>query len=74
MQSLVLTTCLGVVVGVTPNANYDSDAHMKMSVVAMAPEASFHSDMAFWGRHAFVGYYGGDALDPSSGIRIFDIF
>jgi hypothetical protein len=74
MQSLVLTTCLGVVVGVTPNANYDSDAHMKTSVVAMAPEASFHSDMAFWGRHAFVGYYGGDVLDPSSGIRIFDIF
>jgi hypothetical protein len=70
----ILTTCLGVViVGVTPNANHDADAHSKMSVVAMAPEASFHSDLAFWGRHAFVGYYRGDAPEPGSGIRIFDI-
>jgi hypothetical protein len=36
------------------------------------PKPATHSDLAFWGNHAFVGYYTGDAT-PSGGVRIFDI-
>jgi hypothetical protein len=34
--------------------------------------AATNSDLAFWGNHAFVGYYTGDAA-PRGGVRIFDI-
>ena len=36
------------------------------------PKPATHSDLAFWGNHAFIGYYTGDAA-PSGGVRIFDI-
>jgi hypothetical protein len=43
-----------------------------------SPNQATNSDLAFWGKHAFVGYYTGDAgvpagTAPRGGVRIFDI-
>jgi len=43
-----------------------------------SPLMATHSDFAFWGKHAFLGYYTGDAgvpagSGPRGGVRIFDI-
>jgi hypothetical protein len=43
-----------------------------MDELFTSPNGSTNSDLAFWGDHAFVGYYTGDA-NPSGGVRIFDI-
>ena len=53
-------------------AGHNSDQHFKMDVAFRSPKAATHSDFAFWGNHAFVGYYTGDSA-PSAGVRIFDI-
>jgi hypothetical protein len=50
----------------------------KMEEVFTSPNAATNSDLAFWGNHAFVGYYTGDAGFPPGtgsrgGVRIFDI-
>jgi hypothetical protein len=37
------------------------------------PKPATHSDLAFWGNHAFVGYYTASDATPSGGVRIFDI-
>ena len=42
------------------------------------PNNATNSDLAFWGKHAFIGYYTGDAGSPAGtpprgGVRIFDI-
>jgi hypothetical protein len=46
--------------------------------VSTSPNQATNSDLAFWGKHAFVGYYTGDAGFPAGtgsrgGVRIFDI-
>jgi hypothetical protein len=53
-------------------ANHNLDQHFKMDPVFTSPKPAVHSDFAFWGHHAFSGYYTGDS-QPSGGVRIFDI-
>jgi hypothetical protein len=43
-----------------------------MQLLFTSPNAAINSDLAFWGNHAFIGYYTGDNA-PSGGVRIFDI-
>jgi hypothetical protein len=44
----------------------------RMDEIFTSPNAATNSDFAFWGNHAFSGYYTGDAA-PRGGVRIFDI-
>ncbi|MGH2774783.1 MAG: hypothetical protein ACRDJT_05035 [Actinomycetota bacterium] len=44
-----------------------------MSELFTSPNGRTNSDLAFWGKHAFVGYYSGSDATPSGGVRIFDI-
>jgi hypothetical protein len=60
----------------TPAAAQDASRHM--SEIFVSPNQATNSDLAFWGKHAFVGYYTGDTgFPPGSGsrggVRIFDI-
>jgi hypothetical protein len=52
-------------------ATHNADQHRKMDLVFTSPNAKINSDLAFWGKHAFIGYYRND--QPVGGIRIFDI-
>ena len=60
----VLTVTAGAQVG---------DQSFKVQEIFTSPNAATNSDLAFWGNHAFVGYYTGDAPAPRAGFRIFDI-
>jgi len=62
----------GMVTTAPASANHNADQHRKMEVLFTSPNSKTNSDLAFWGNHAFVGYYTGDA-QPSGGVRIFDI-
>ena len=42
-----------------------------MDLLFTSPNAAVNSDLAFWGNHAFAGYYRNDR--PVGGFRIFDI-
>jgi hypothetical protein len=53
-------------------ASHNADSHKRMFEESTFPKAATHSDLAFWGDYAFVGYYTGDALSQG-GVRIFDI-
>jgi len=53
-------------------ATHNADSHFLMQEGFTSPNAATNSDLAFWGNHAFVGYYTGDAL-ARGGARIFDI-
>jgi hypothetical protein len=49
-----------------------------MDEIFTSPNMATNSDLAFWGKHAFVGYYTGDTgsppgSGPRGGVRIFDI-
>jgi hypothetical protein len=68
---------VGLLVG-TAGASHNADQHFKMDEVFTSPNQATNSDLAFWGNHAFVGYYTGDAGSPAGtgprgGVRIFDI-
>ena len=68
---------LGVVAGVA-GAQATGDQSNKMDEIFMSPNQATNSDLAFWGNHAFVGYYTGGAgfppgTGPRGGVRIFDI-
>jgi hypothetical protein len=52
-------------------ATHNADAHRNMTLVSTAPNAKINSDLAFWGNHAFIGYYRND--QSVGGVRIFDI-
>ena len=39
-----------------------------MDLLYTNPNAAVNSDLAFWGNHAFIGYYTGDAA-PRGGVR-----
>jgi hypothetical protein len=75
MAAAVVT--LGLLAG-TASASHDVDSR-KMTLEYQSPEnAATNSDLAFWGNHAFLGYYTGDAGSPAGtgsrgGVRIFDI-
>jgi hypothetical protein len=62
---------LGLLVG-TAGASHNADQHFKMEQVKTFPKPATWSDLAFWGKHAFIGYYTGDAVSQG-GVRIFDI-
>jgi hypothetical protein len=54
------------------------DQAFRMNEIFTSPLQATHSDLAFWGDHAFIGYYTGDGGSPAGsgprgGIRIFDI-
>jgi hypothetical protein len=77
---LVLPGLLAVgLLAASAGATHNADQHFKMEEVFTSPSVkATHSDLAFWGNHAFVGYYTGDAGFPSGtgargGVRIFDI-
>ena len=61
---------LGLIAG-TAGATHNADQHRKMEPLFEGPpNTSINSDLAFWGHHAFQGYYNGG---PGGGVRIFDI-
>jgi hypothetical protein len=70
---------LGVATWAFPaSATHIPDQSNKMFELFTSPNQATNSDLAFWGNHAFVGYYTGDAgFPPGSGarggVRIFDI-
>jgi hypothetical protein len=68
---------LGLLVG-TAGAGHVPDQSFNMQEVFTSPNQATNSDLAFWGKHAFVGYYTGAAGFPPGtgsrgGVRIFDI-
>ena len=68
---------LGLLAG-TAGARPDRDARQRMDLLYTNPNNATNSDLAFWGKHAFIGYYTGDAGSPAGtpprgGVRIFDI-
>jgi hypothetical protein len=70
-----------VTVGLLPGtaaATHVPDQSFKASEIFTSPNQATNSDLAFWGNHAFVGYYTGDTgfppgTGPRGGVRIFDI-
>ena len=62
----------------TALATHVPDQSFKMDELFTSPNQATNSDLAFWGDHAFVGYYTGDTGFPPGtgsrgGVRIFDI-
>jgi hypothetical protein len=74
---LLAAVACGVLTG-PAFAQITVDQSRKMSEIFTSPNQATNSDLAFWGKHAFVGYYTGDTgFPPNSGsrggVRIFDI-
>ena len=72
--ALVAVGLLAGTVGAAPNP----DARQRMNLLYTNPNNATNSDLAFWGNHAFIGYYTGDAGSPAGtpprgGVRVFDI-
>jgi hypothetical protein len=68
---------LGLLAGIA-GAQPVADQAFKMKRLFTSPNQATNSDLAFWGNHAFVGYYTGGAgfppgTGPRGGVRIFDI-
>src|SRR5918996_3042200 len=68
---------LGLLAGAV-GAQAPGDQRKKMDEIFTSPNMATNSDLAFWGKHAFVGYYTGDTGSPPGsgergGVRIFDI-
>ena len=78
LRVLVATiVALGLVAGVA-GAQAPGDQSKEMDEIFTSPNMATNSDLAFWGKHAFVGYYTGSAgfppgTGPRGGVRIFDI-
>jgi hypothetical protein len=73
--ALRLLAAVVVAVGLSPGtaaATHIPDQSFKMTELFTSPNQATNSDFAFWGDHAFSGYYTGDAA-PRGGVRIFDI-
>jgi hypothetical protein len=79
--ALRLLAAAVVTIGLLPGtavATHVPDQSFKMDELFTSPNQATNSDLAFWGDHAFVGYYTGDAGEPPGtgprgGVRIFDI-
>src|SRR5919109_555158 len=54
-------------------ADHNQDSHEGMFEEFDSPNGRTNSDFAFWGNHAFSGYYSGSDATPDGGVRIFDI-
>jgi hypothetical protein len=70
---LPFAAILAVGMLVPTSASHNPDQHRKMDELFTSPNAKTNSDLAFWGDHAFVGYYSGADATPAGGVRIFDI-
>ena len=75
----LLLVATGLLAG-TASAKPDPDPNprKKMEEIFTSPNMATNSDFAFWGNHAFSGYYTGDTGSPAGsgprgGVRIFDI-
>jgi hypothetical protein len=60
------------------SATHVPDQSLKMDELFTSPNQATNSDLAFWGKYAFVGYYTGDTgspvgTAPRGGVRIYDI-
>lgn len=72
LASVVLAGILGLgMVTASAGATHNADSHRKMDVVSTSPNGKINSDLAFWGTHAFMGYYRND--QSVGGFQIFDI-
>ncbi len=60
-----------IAVSVPVQASHNADKHRKMDLLSTSPNSRINTDLAFWGDHAFMGYYRNDL--PVGGFRIFDI-
>src|SRR5687767_12104643 len=74
---LLVAVGFGVLAG-PAFAQITVDQSRKMSEIFTSPNQATNSDLAFWGKHAFVGYYTPDTGFPAGsgsrgGVRIFDI-
>ena len=77
-RTVVLAALVSGLVAAPAAASHDADAHYRASELFTSPNTATNSDLAFWGNHAFVGYYTGDTGSPAGtgprgGVRIFDI-
>jgi hypothetical protein len=59
-------------------ATHAPDASFRADELFTSGNTATNSDLAFWGNHAFIGYYTGDTgsppgTGPRGGVRIFDI-
>jgi hypothetical protein len=75
--AVFILVALGLVAGIA-GAQTPGDASNKMTRLFTSPNLATNSDLAFWGDHAFVGYYTGGAgfppgTGPRGGVRIFDV-
>jgi hypothetical protein len=76
-RSLVAVVVTFLVTGALA-ASAGAQSSFKMDEIFTSPNQATNSDLAFWGKHAFVGYYTGGAgfppgTGPRGGVRIFDI-
>jgi hypothetical protein len=75
---LLALVALGTFAGTAAAKRDPGDVRQRMDLLSTAPNAATNSDLAFWGKHAFIGYYTGDTgfpagTGPRGGVRIFDI-
>src|SRR5687768_5439979 len=73
-----LVAATAMALGLLAGTASAQDQAFKMDEIFTSPLQATHSDLAFWGDHAFVGYYTGDGGSPAGsgprgGVRIFDI-
>ncbi|MGH2776321.1 MAG: hypothetical protein ACRDJT_12930 [Actinomycetota bacterium] len=59
------------VLSLPASASHNADQHRGMELLFTSPNTAINSDLAFWGDHAFIGYYRNDRA--VGGVRIFDI-
>jgi hypothetical protein len=78
-RSLVAVVLTFLVTGaLAASAGAQTGTSFRMDEIFTSPNQATNSDLAFWGNHAFVGYYTGAAGFPPGtgsrgGVRIFDI-
>jgi hypothetical protein len=75
---MVTAVAIGLLAGAVGAQAPTGDQRKKMDEIFTSPNMATNSDLAFWGKHAFVGYYTGDTGSPAGsgprgGVRIFDI-
>jgi hypothetical protein len=75
---VVVLIALGVFAGTAGAKRDPGDVRKRMDLLYTNPNNATNSDLAFWGNHAFIGYYTGDTGSPAGtgprgGVRIFDI-
>ena len=62
---LLAAVACGVLAG-PAFAQITVDQSRNMAEIFTSPNQATNSDLAFWGKHAFVGYYTGDTGFPAA--------